>query len=185
MPHQAFTPMGVARASTASQTRKPVSRVLCGVLQRVLITAAGLCPTLHDQLAIQWSFQMGFGHEVWEVTGELDELTSDRPAWTDRFSGKQLAGNAPVVGGVPLDARVAEGERAAARRRVRPGGVDQAVTPRSPPDPPEAWSRAVPRLQAGPSCRCGPGTRRSPHRRSPSAVRPTQAGVRAAAEPGR
>ena len=30
---------------------------------------AGLCPTLRDQLAIQWSFQMGFGHEVWEVTG--------------------------------------------------------------------------------------------------------------------
>jgi hypothetical protein len=29
---------------------------------------AGLCPTLGDQLAIQWSFQMGFGHEVWEVT---------------------------------------------------------------------------------------------------------------------
>ena len=27
----------------------------------------------------------------------------DRPAWTDRFSGEQLAGNAQVVRGVPLD----------------------------------------------------------------------------------
>ena len=34
-----------------------------------VLSLAGLCPTLRDQLAIQWSFQMGFGHEVWEVTG--------------------------------------------------------------------------------------------------------------------
>jgi hypothetical protein len=33
-----------------------------------VLSLAGLCPTLRDQLAIQWSFQMGFGHEVWEVT---------------------------------------------------------------------------------------------------------------------
>jgi hypothetical protein len=41
--------------------------------------------------------------------GELDELTPDRPAWTDRFSGEQIAGNASAVRRIPLDARVAVG----------------------------------------------------------------------------
>src|ERR1700730_16596233 len=43
---------------------------------------ADLCPTLRDQLAIQWSFQMGFGHEVWEVTTtvEMQERLT-RHAW--------------------------------------------------------------------------------------------------------
>ena len=36
--------------------------------------------------------------------GELDELAPHSPAFIDRFSGKQLAGNAPVVRRVPLDA---------------------------------------------------------------------------------
>jgi hypothetical protein len=43
------------------------------------------------------------------LAGELDEFTLDRPVWTDRFSGEQLAGNAPVIGGVPLDARLVGG----------------------------------------------------------------------------
>lgn len=56
---------------------------------------------------------------------QLDELTSDRPAWTDRFSGKQLAGNAPVVGGVPLDARVAEGDQLRHDTQYGPASINQ------------------------------------------------------------
>ena len=41
--------------------------------------------------------------------GELDELTPDRPAVTDRLRGEQLAGNAQVVRRVPLDARAVGG----------------------------------------------------------------------------
>jgi hypothetical protein len=37
-------------------------------------------------------------------TEALDDVTPDRPARIDRFSGQQLAGNAPVVCRVPLDA---------------------------------------------------------------------------------
>ena len=36
--------------------------------------------------------------------GDLNELTPDRPASIDRFSGEQLAGNAQAVRRVPLDA---------------------------------------------------------------------------------
>jgi hypothetical protein len=44
--------------------------------------------------------------------GELDDLTLDRPALIDRFSGKQLAGNTQVVRRVPLDACAAEVDEA-------------------------------------------------------------------------
>ena len=43
---------------------------------------------------------------------DLDELTFDGQVWTDRIRGKQLAGNAPVVRGVPLDALAVWGYKA-------------------------------------------------------------------------
>ena len=51
--------------------------VLGGVFVELQEHISALCPTLRDQLAIQWSFQMGFGHEVWEVTAALSRCSED------------------------------------------------------------------------------------------------------------